>query len=107
MNRVTLCALAVLVSGASQAGQLYAGGSLAWQGQHAACHMADGSIAQACKWDRPIVLPLLGSVEVGYTVTRGRVQADLYARHESAPAVSDLGVNTLGVAVRVRLWGTP
>ena len=106
MIRATIAAATILAAGAAQGGELYAQGGIAWQAPHGACHTASGAVGW-CMWDRIEYVPVLAHLEIGYTIERGRWSTDLYARHESLPTVNDFGVNQIGIAARVRLWGTP
>lgn len=95
---LTIYALAALVEPAD-AGELYASGGFAWQVPHGRC-TGNG----VCRWDRTEPDPLLGHLELGYSIGKGRWLAALYARHESQPTRFDFGVNSIGVAARVTLW---
>ena len=101
-----LLALYILAAAIEPAdgGELYASGGLALQAKHGPCMMANGKPGQWCKWDRSQPQPLLGHVELGYSVGAGRWSAALYVRHESQPTRNDYGVNSVGITTRVTIW---
>lgn len=103
LGMLALYVLAAVIEPADGA-ELYAAGGLAYQIPHAGCRMPDGSLAAYCRFDRTHPDPLLGHVEVGVSVDRGRWSASLYARHESQPTRFDFGCNSVGVAARAVLW---
>jgi hypothetical protein len=94
--------LALFGASAGHAGDLYVQGGLAKLGNHGECEYL-GQHAN-CLYDAEETTGYTGNLEIGYSIGKGRLTGELYARHESQINAHDFGMNTLGITLRYVLW---